>query len=95
MEQFGIELQKYFKFNSSHFVIYKGYREPLHGHNYKVSIKLKSEKLDNSTNYVIDFDDVKPIMTTICNELNHCLLLPGNNQYLKITGLDDGKTEAR
>jgi 6-pyruvoyl tetrahydropterin synthase/QueD family protein len=83
MEEFGVEMEKYFKFNSSHFVAYEGFREPLHGHNYKVTIKVMANEL-NSSSYVIDFDEIKPIMTQICNSLKHCLLLPKNNKYLII-----------
>ena len=32
-----------FKFSSSHFVAYDGFRERLHGHNYSCSIRLKGE----------------------------------------------------
>ncbi len=82
-EEYGIELEKYFKFNSSHFVIYKNCLEPLHGHNYKVSLKLKSRKL-NDEFMVFDFDFIKIIATEVCNELKHCLLLPKFNPDLKI-----------
>ncbi len=84
MEEYGVEMEKYFKFNSSHFVAYDGYREPLHGHNYKVSIKVMAKSL-NSSSMVIDFDLIKPVMNDIVNQLKHCLLLPKNNPYLKIT----------
>lgn len=86
-EEFGIELEKYFKFNSSHFVIYKDKAEPLHGHNYKVSVKIKCKKLSEEY-MVLDFDIVKPIMTKICNDLKHCLILPKFHPELKI--LDEG-----
>jgi 6-pyruvoyltetrahydropterin/6-carboxytetrahydropterin synthase len=88
MEEYGVEMEKYFKFNSSHFVAYDGYREPLHGHNYKVSIKVMTNDL-NSSSMVIDFDDIKPLMTKICNSLKHCLLLPKNNPYLTIIEEDN------
>lgn len=84
MEEFGVELENYYKFNSSHFVAYDGFREPLHGHNYKVSIKIKASNL-NSSSYVMDFGDVSPIMKNICDNLKHCLLLPKHNTWLKIT----------
>ncbi len=29
-----------FKFNSAHFIAFKGFREKLHGHNYTVSVKV-------------------------------------------------------
>lgn len=82
--EFGIELEKYFKFNSSHFVAYKGYREPLHGHNYKVSVKIIAKDL-NDNYYVTDFDNIKSIMNNICNGLKHCLLLPSKNEFLEIS----------
>lgn len=82
-EEYGIELEKYFKFNSSHFVVYKDWNEPLHGHNYKVSIKLKSRKL-NEEYMVFDFDYIKVIANEICNNLKHCLLLPKYNTEIKI-----------
>jgi 6-pyruvoyl-tetrahydropterin synthase len=87
-EFFGIQLDKLFKINSSHFVIYEGFREPLHGHNYKVSIKLKAKKLDSSY-MVLDFDHVKPIMTEICDSLKHSLLLPKYNKWLTIMEVDE------
>jgi len=82
-EEYGIELEKYFKFNSSHFVVYKDSTETLHGHNYKVSIKLISKKL-NEEYMVFDFDYIKDIATNICNNLKHCLLLPKYNSDIKI-----------
>lgn len=89
MESFyGIEMDKLFKFNSSHFVVYQGFRETLHGHNYKVSIKIKAKKL-NSSFYVIDFDIVKVLMNEICDELKHCLLLPGLNKFIQLENLSD------
>jgi 6-pyruvoyltetrahydropterin/6-carboxytetrahydropterin synthase len=87
-EEYGIELEKYFKFNSSHFVVYKDWNEPLHGHNYKVSIKLKSKKL-NEEFMVFDFDVIKKIATEICNNLKHCLLLPKFNKGLKFEEEDN------
>ncbi len=91
MEEFGVELENYFKFNSSHFVAYEGFREPLHGHNYKVSIKIKASHL-NSSGYVMDFGDITIIMKKICSNLNHCLLLPQHNKWLKITQDDKSAT---
>ena len=82
-EEFGIELQKYFKFNSSHFVIYKNFQEPLHGHNYKVSLELKSKKLDIEY-LIVDFDKLKPIASEVVGNLHHALLIPKFNKDIKI-----------
>lgn len=91
-ETFGIELKKYFKFNSSHIVAFDGFREPMHGHNYKVSIKLIAEKL-NDASYLTDFDNVKNIMSEICSQLKHKMLLPANNKFIKINFLPNDNIE--
>lgn len=59
-----------------------GSREPLHGHNYRVSLKGEAPQLDNDM--VFDFLDIKPIVRDLCNELDHRLLLPESNPLLKI-----------
>lgn len=80
--------KEYFNFAASHFVIFKdGKREPLHGHNYKVS--LKGEALELESDMVFDFLDIKPIVREVCDSLDHKLLLPGDNANLKIL---DAKT---
>jgi 6-pyruvoyl-tetrahydropterin synthase len=88
MEYYGIQLDKLFKINSAHFVVYDGYRETIHGHNYKVSIKLKAKKLDDCY-MVLDFDHVKAIMSEICDGLKHRLLLPKLNKWIQIAEQDD------
>ncbi|OIQ16390.1 MAG: hypothetical protein BM556_14695 [Bacteriovorax sp. MedPE-SWde] len=80
--------KEYFNFAASHFVIFKdGTREPLHGHNYRVS--MKGDALDLDSDMVFDFLDIKPIIREVCDSLDHKLLLPGDNANLKI---EDGDT---
>ncbi len=75
--------KQYFNFASSHFLIFKdGTREPLHGHNYRV--KLKGEACQLEADMVFDFLDIKPIVREVCDTLDHKLLLPGENDQLKI-----------
>ena len=31
----------YLKFSAAHFIAYRGFREPLHGHNYQVSVQVE------------------------------------------------------
>jgi 6-pyruvoyl-tetrahydropterin synthase len=83
MEEYSLELSEYFKFNSSHFVLYKGFREPLHGHNYKVSLKLSSLKL-NEEGSIFNTDKIIEMMNNICKNLKHKLLLPSRNNCLNI-----------
>ena len=33
----------YLKFSAAHFIAYPGFREPLHGHNYQVSVRIDAE----------------------------------------------------
>lgn len=80
---FSIKVNKqYFNFACSHFLIFKnGTREPLHGHNYRVSVCGKSIEL--AGDMVFDFLDIKPIVREVCDSLDHKLLLPGENPLVK------------
>jgi 6-pyruvoyltetrahydropterin/6-carboxytetrahydropterin synthase len=82
--QFSIKVYKqYFNFAASHFMMFQdGSREPLHGHNYRVLVKGDAPELKNDM--VFDFLDIKPIVREICNSLDHKLILPKNNDQLKI-----------
>ena len=81
---FSIRVYKqYFNFASSHFMIFEnGTREPLHGHNYRVQVKGEAPEL--SGDMVFDFLDIKPIVRSICDSLDHKLLIPRDNPKLKI-----------
>lgn len=85
---FSIKVNKqYFNFACSHFLIFQnGTREPLHGHNYRVSVCGKAPEL--SADMVFDFLDIKPIIRQVCDSLDHRLLLPGENPLVKF--LDSG-----
>ncbi|MFZ4714065.1 MAG: 6-pyruvoyl trahydropterin synthase family protein [Bacteriovoracaceae bacterium] len=82
--QFSIKVYKqYFNFAASHFMMFNdGSREPLHGHNYRVSVRGDAPQLTNDM--VFDFLDIKPIIRDLCNSLDHKLILPQNNEHLKI-----------
>ncbi len=59
-----------------------GTREPLHGHNYRVQVKGEAPEL--SGDMVFDFLDIKPIVREVCDSLDHKLLIPKDNKFLKI-----------
>ena len=82
--EYAIKVYKqYFNFASSHFLIFKdGTREPLHGHNYRV--KLKGDACQLEADMVFDFLDIKPIVREVCDELDHKLLIPENNDQLDV-----------
>ena len=49
---------------------YRGECERLHGHNWKVEVSLRSEKLD-SLGMVMDFKDLKKLMNEVLGGLDH------------------------
>ncbi len=83
-ESFAINVFKqYFNFACAHFLVFEnGEREPLHGHNYKVSLRGETKELEKDV--VIDFLDIKPLVRKCCDELDHKLLIPEKNLHLTI-----------
>lgn len=74
-----------FKFNAAHFVAYPGFRERLHGHNYRVSVRLLGERKIGPDGYVIDFGCVKNVTKKVCKELNEHFLCPTLSNVIQIT----------
>ncbi|KAH8055546.1 6-pyruvoyl tetrahydrobiopterin synthase [Aureococcus anophagefferens] len=69
-----------FKFNASHFVAFRGFRERLHGHNYTVGVRVFGP-LSPDDGYVLDFGDVKKTLTAedgafFSIPLGDCAMLP-------------------
>jgi 6-pyruvoyltetrahydropterin/6-carboxytetrahydropterin synthase len=82
--RFSIEVAKdYFNFASAHFLIFaNGRREPLHGHNYQVSVELEGE-LDQA-GVVLDFITFKPVVKKICDELDHRTLIQTKSPIITV-----------
>jgi dihydroneopterin triphosphate aldolase (PTPS-III) / 6-pyruvoyltetrahydropterin synthase len=82
-----------FKFNAAHFVAYENYRERLHGHNYRVSVRLLGERSPSSGSrailgpdgYLMDFTNVKKVTKHVCQQLNEHFICPMYSNVLKIT----------
>jgi len=71
------------KFSSAHFVLFgHGKCESLHGHNYRAWAELEGSL--QPSDYVMDFLAVKPLLKQICEHLDHRVLLPTENEDLKI-----------
>lgn len=84
---YGIEVKSSkMKFSSAHFVRLNGHFEPLHGHNYKVICRIEGPLNDDQI--VIDFGFVKEQLEHICKQLDHRVLIPKNNSYIKIQEKD-------
>ncbi len=93
-ESYSIRVYKqYFNFGSAHFLIFgDGSREELHGHNYKVEVRVWGDTI--AGDLVLDFIQFKPVVKAICDELDHVTLLPANNPHLELV-VDEEKVEAR
>jgi 6-pyruvoyltetrahydropterin/6-carboxytetrahydropterin synthase len=86
-ERYEIYVSKdFFKFNAAHFMAYHGFRERLHGHNYRVAVRIEGRL--NPDGYVLDFGDVKRATRAICDEMNERVLVPAKSDCLKIATQD-------
>jgi len=74
--------KEHLKFSAAHFIAYKGFREPLHGHNYQVSVRIDGEL--GPDGYVIDFGPVKQAVKRICERLDERVLIPAESDCLRI-----------
>ena len=77
-------------FCAGHFITYAGTCESLHGHNYRAAVTLEGT-LDESE-FVFDFVILKRMMESICDRLDHRLLLPSHNPLLDIRSDASGFT---
>jgi dihydroneopterin triphosphate aldolase (PTPS-III) / 6-pyruvoyltetrahydropterin synthase len=82
-QTFRVHVTKdYLKFNAAHFIAYKGFREALHGHNYRVSVEVEGAL--GSQGYVLDFGVVKQVARRVCDRLNEKTLIPAQSDCLRI-----------
>lgn len=80
---YRVVVQKdYLKFSAAHFIAYKGFREPLHGHNYQVSVGIGGTV--GADGYVLDFGIVKAVAKTVCDELDERILVPAKSDCLTV-----------
>jgi len=82
----------YLKFSAAHFIAYKGFREPLHGHNYQVSVRVEGGL--GADGYVLDFGVVKQAAKRVCERLDERVLLPADSDCLRFQRRD-GHIEVR
>ena len=78
-----------FKFNASHFVAYPGFRERLHGHSYRASVKLLGSHEIGRDGYVLDFGCVKTAAKDVCKKMNEYFIVPMLSEVLTITVDED------
>lgn len=79
-----------FKFSSAHFLIFNDSQaEKLHGHNYRVRVKMSAPAIDEasgeaSEGFLVDFGVVKKMIRKRLELWDEHLLLPTENPHLKI-----------
>jgi 6-pyruvoyl-tetrahydropterin synthase len=69
------------RFSASHIATMGGGAEPLHGHNYRVTVTLEGELTADS--WVLDFGEVRRLARGLCAELDHRFLLPSKSRLLQ------------
>jgi 6-pyruvoyl tetrahydropterin synthase/QueD family protein len=70
------------KFSAAHFIAYPGFREPLHGHNYQVAVRVEGKLAQ--TGYVLDFGLIKRLTKEIVDRLDERTIIPANSDCLKL-----------
>jgi 6-pyruvoyltetrahydropterin/6-carboxytetrahydropterin synthase len=74
-------------FASAHFLVEMGKCERLHGHNYQVTVELAGRLGPDNT--IVDFHTLNPLITTLCNELDHRILIAAHDPRQTIVVTDD------
>src|SRR2546428_5678278 len=90
-----VAAKDYLKSAAAHFTASPGFREPLHGHNYQVSVRVEADL--GPDGYVLDFGLVKRVAKALCEELDERVLLPERSDCLIVTRTEDAvevRTEA-
>lgn len=82
-QTFRVHVTKdYLKFSAAHFIAYEGFRETLHGHNYRVSVEIEGDL--GPQGYVLDFGIVKQVARRVCQRLDEKFLIPAASDCLRV-----------
>jgi len=76
------------RFTAAHFIAFRGFREPLHGHTYQAQVTVSGPV--RSDGYVVDFLVLKKIAEEECARLHFRTLLPRQSDCLT---LEEGAEE--
>ena len=92
--EFAIQVAKEnLKFSAAHFIAYPGFREPLHGHNYQVGVRVEGKLA--STGYVIDFGLIKKIVKSIVDGIDERTIVPAKSDCLRIDRPNERQVRVR
>ncbi|MCS7276402.1 MAG: 6-carboxytetrahydropterin synthase [Dehalococcoidia bacterium] len=75
-------------FAAAHFATFAGQAEPLHGHNYAVSVEVEGDLTADA--WVLDFGELKAVAAALCRRLDHRFILPTRNPRLQVRETHDG-----
>lgn len=81
------------KFSAAHFVAFRGFREPVHGHNYTAGVRASGGSVQ-ADGYIIDFGDLKQALRKECKRLNSRVLIPANSDVLQIRQVEAAEGES-
>jgi 6-pyruvoyltetrahydropterin/6-carboxytetrahydropterin synthase len=70
------------RFAAAHFATFGGDCEPLHGHNYAVRVEVEGGLTPDG--WVMDFGELRLIVSALCRELDHRFVLPLGNPHLRV-----------
>ena len=83
MSVFSVAIGKeHLRFTAAHFIAFRGFREPLHGHTYQVKVTVSGPV--EADGYVVDFLVLKKVAEEECARLHFCTLLPQQSDCLQI-----------
>jgi 6-pyruvoyl-tetrahydropterin synthase len=78
------------RFTAAHFIAFRGFREPLHGHTYQAQVTVSGPV--GPDGYVVDFLVLKKIAEEECTRLHFRTLLPRQSDCLTI---EEGAEEVK
>lgn len=89
-ERYKVRVTKdHLAFCSGHFISYEGDKcERLHGHNYRTTVEIEGELGQDM--YVFDFIALKNVTRAITDELDHRMMLPTRNRFIKLEEQPNG-----
>ena len=91
MSVFSVAIGKeMLRFTAAHFIAFRGFREPLHGHTYQAQVTVSGPV--GPDGYVVDFLVLKKIAEDECARLHFRTLLPEQSDCLTI---EEGAEEVR
>lgn len=74
-----------FKFNCAHFIAHSGFRERLHGHNYRLAVKVSGTDTLGEDGYLVDFGDIKKVARSLCSSINEYFVCPMRSDVIAIS----------